>query len=49
MDEPLGPGFFIFFQDNTGAGSSVTWASELETDDLEVIELLKILWTFIDG
>lgn len=47
--DPMGPGFFIFFQDETGTVSQAApQIIDTETDDKEVIELVKIVFSFLE-
>lgn len=48
---PIGPGFFIFFQYESGGigKKKVEFSDILEPDDKEVLELVKIIFTFLQG
>ncbi len=44
---PMGPGFFIFFQNPVVAPLAITDISD--DDDREAIELIQIIFSFLEG
>lgn len=46
---PLGPGFFVFFQQYESTQIKYTPKKAIESDDKECIELVQILHTFIQN
>lgn len=46
---PMGPGFFIFFQSPESMPVIVTEIIKEARDDAEVVELIKIIFSFLEN